>query len=175
MKKLLNSELNRLSVEEFKAVEKLPVMIVLDNIRSQNNIGSVFRTCDAFLMQGIFLCGITSVPPHREIHKTALGATESVDWKYFGQTIEAVRELREQGYRILAIEQAEGSIMLQDFRWETGEKIALVFGNEIDGVSGEVMDEIDGCIEIPQYGTKHSINISVSAGIVLWHLRCHVH
>jgi tRNA G18 (ribose-2'-O)-methylase SpoU len=171
MKKLLNSELNRLAVGECRAVEKLPVMIVLDNIRSQNNIGSVFRTCDAFLMQGICLCGITSVPPHREIQKTALGATESVDWKYFDESIEAIRMLREQGYRIIAIEQAEGSLMLQDFRWNGEEKIALVFGNEIDGVSEAVMAEIDACIEIPQYGTKHSVNISVSAGIVLWHIR----
>lgn len=167
----MNSELERLSVEEFRTAEKLPAVIVLDNIRSQNNIGSVFRTADAFLMERIVLCGITSVPPHREIQKTALGATESVDWIYFEDARLAVMQLKKEGYTIYAIEQAEGSVMLQDFLWDSHDKIALVFGNEIGGVSEEVMSVADGCIEIPQFGTKHSINIAVSAGIVLWHMR----
>jgi len=168
MKKLRNDELNRKTVEEFKVAGKHPVRVVLDNVRSQNNIGSIFRTCDAFLLEGMVLCGITSVPPHREISKTALGATESVEWKYNESTLEAIRELRGQGYRILAVEQAEESRMLHEIHPVPGERYALVFGHEIHGVSQEVVDACDGVIEIPQHGTKHSLNISVSAGIVLW-------
>jgi 23S rRNA (guanosine2251-2'-O)-methyltransferase len=169
MKKLRNEELNRKTVAEFKQAGKLPVRVVLDNVRSQNNIGSVFRTCDAFLLEGIDLCGITSTPPHREISRTALGATESVEWVYYENTLDAVQRLREKGYRILAVEQAEGSLMLQQVVPEAGVKYALVFGHEINGVSQEVVDTCDGVIEIPQHGTKHSLNIAVSAGIVLWH------
>lgn len=168
MKKLRNEELNRKTVEEFKQAGKIPVRVILDNVRSQNNVGSVFRTCDAFLLEGIDLCGITSVPPHREISRTALGATESVEWKYHENTLEAIRQLKEKGYRILAVEQAEGSVMLQQAAPEPGVHVALVFGHEINGVSQEVVDACDGVIEIPQHGTKHSLNIAVSAGIVLW-------
>jgi 23S rRNA (guanosine2251-2'-O)-methyltransferase len=168
MRKRTMPELNRLSVEEFKNAEKMPVVIVLDNIRSQNNIGSVFRTADAFRLQGVHLCGITATPPHREIHKTALGATESVDWQYFPSTIEAVKSLMLQGYTILAVEQAEGSVMLSDFFPVTGNKIAIVFGNEVNGIEDEVLHYASECIEIPQFGTKHSINVSVAVGIVIW-------
>jgi tRNA G18 (ribose-2'-O)-methylase SpoU len=168
MKKLRNEELNRKTVEEFKVAGKHPVKVVLDNVRSQNNIGSIFRTCDAFLLEGMVLCGITSVPPHREISKTALGATESVEWTYHESTLEAIRELRAQGYLILAVEQAEGSLMLHEIHPAAGERYALVFGHEIHGVSQEVVDACDAVIEIPQHGTKHSLNIAVSAGIVLW-------
>lgn len=170
MRKLTMPELNRLSVEEFKAAAKVPVVIVLDNIRSQNNIGSVFRTADAFRMEAICLCGITATPPHREIHKTALGATESVDWKYYATTAEAVRELVAKGYTVLAVEQAEGSTLLNDFNPAPGAKIAVVFGNEVNGVDETVLPLVAGCLEIPQYGTKHSINISVAAGIISWDL-----
>jgi 23S rRNA (guanosine2251-2'-O)-methyltransferase len=168
MRKLKISELNRISTEEFKRNKKIPIVVVLDNIRSQNNTGSVFRTADAFMLQGIFLCGITATPPHREIHKTALGATDSVDWKYFENVIHAIEELKRKAYKVLAVEQADESILLQDFIPLADEKIALVFGNEVHGVSDDVMDIVDGCIEIPQYGTKHSLNVSVSAGIVIW-------
>lgn len=168
MKKLRNDELDRKTVEEFKAAVKHPVKIVLDNVRSQNNIGSIFRTCDAFLLEGLVLCGITSVPPHREISKTALGATESVEWVYKESTLDAIRDLRDQGYRILAVEQASGSRMLHEISPKPGDRYALVFGHEIHGVSQEVVDVSDGVIEIPQHGTKHSLNIAVSAGIVLW-------
>jgi len=161
-------ELNRLSVEEFKNAEKMPVVLVLDNIRSQNNIGSVFRTADAFRLQGVHLCGITATPPHREIHKTALGATESVDWQYFPSTIDSIKNLMQQGYTILAVEQAEGSILLTDFSPVSGNKIAIVFGNEVNGIEDEVLQFASECIEIPQYGTKHSINVSVAVGIVIW-------
>ena len=170
MRKRTMPELNRLSVEEFKSAEKMPVVVVLDNIRSQNNTGSVFRTADAFRLQGVYLCGITATPPHREIHKTALGATESVDWQYFPATLEAVKSLLAQGYTILAVEQAEGSILLTDFRPAAGGKFAIVFGNEVNGVDDEVLPFASGCIEIPQYGTKHSINVSVAVGIVIWDL-----
>lgn len=170
MRKLLNSELNRLSANDFKEADKLPVVIVLDNIRSQHNIGSVFRTSDAFLMQAIYLCGITATPPHREIHKTALGATDTVSWKYFETTRMAIEALKSEGYKIIAIEQAEESINLEDFSVDNNEKTALIFGNEVDGVSEEIMQLADACIEIPQYGTKHSLNISVSAGIVIWEI-----
>ena len=161
-------ELNRLTIEEFKAAEKLPLVIVLDNIRSQNNIGSIFRTADAFRLQGVYLCGITAIPPHREIHKTALGSTESVDWRYFSSTLEAIKSLHQQGYMILAAEQAEGSVLLPDFQPIIGNKFAIIFGNEVNGVDNEVLTFVAGCLEIPQYGTKHSINVSVAVGIVIW-------
>ena len=168
MKKLLNEELNRKTVEEFKKAGKYPLMIVLDDVRSLNNIGSVFRTCDAFLVEGIFLCGITATPPHREISKTALGATEWVHWQYFESTLNAVQELRKQEYRIYAVEQTVHSSELHNFPVHDGQKYALVFGHEIRGVKQEVVDLCDGAIEIPQHGTKHSLNIAVSAGIVIW-------
>jgi 23S rRNA (guanosine2251-2'-O)-methyltransferase len=168
MKKLLNEELNRKTVEEFRMAGKYPVIVVLDNVRSLNNIGSVFRTCDAFLLEGIFLCGITATPPHREISKTALGATESVNWKYFQETQDAVAWLRNQGYQVFAVEQTVGSIPLQAFQVAEEKKYALIFGHEIKGVDQEVVDLCDGSIEIPQHGTKHSLNIAVSAGVVLW-------
>ena len=170
MRKLKNSELNRLSVDEFKEVEKLPIIVVLDNIRSLNNIGSVFRTSDAFLLEKIYLCGITAQPPHRDIHKTALGATESVDWEYMQDTLECVTKLQAEGFYCLAIEQANNSVMLNDFDQSSYSKIAVVFGNEVKGVQQSVIDKCDNCIEIPQLGTKHSLNISVSAGVVLWEL-----
>jgi tRNA G18 (ribose-2'-O)-methylase SpoU len=163
-------ELNRKSVTEFKQSEKFPIVVVLDNIRSMHNVGSVFRTADAFLLQAIHLCGYTPQPPHRDIHKTALGATETVDWKYYKQTTEAVKELKEEGYKVFAIEQVQESIMLDHFKVDEIEKIAVVFGNEVSGVEEEVLHLCDGCIEIPQLGMKHSLNISVAAGIVLWEL-----
>ncbi len=168
MRKLLNEELGRLSVGEFKEASKIPVVIVLDNIRSQNNIGSVFRTADAFRMMGIVLCGITATPPHREIHKTALGATESVHWEYFQDTVTAITGLKERGYLILSVEQAEGALSLENIQLYPDKKYALVFGHEVRGVEQKVLDLSDYCIEIPQYGTKHSLNISVAAGIVIW-------
>ncbi len=170
MRKLSNDELDRKSVEEFRVSEKSPFTIVLDNIRSFHNVGSVFRSADAFLVEAIYLCGITGTPPHREIHKTALGATESVIWKYFGTTLEAIDELKKEGYGIISIEQAEESVSLRDFNPKTGKKYGLVFGHEINGVAQEVVDKSDYVIEIPQFGTKHSFNISVTVGIVLWDL-----
>ena len=170
MRKLLNKELGRKSIEQFHENIKSPFVIVLDNVRSQANVGSVFRTSDAFLAEKICLCGITSTPPHRDIRKTALGATESVNWSYYPSAMEAVRDLREKGYRIIGIEQVEGSLQLQDFVMDVNEKYALVFGNEVHGVDQEVIDNCDQCIEIPQFGTKHSFNIAVSTGIVLWEL-----
>ena len=167
-KKLKLDELNRASVEEFKEQQKLPIAVVLDNVRSMHNIGSIFRTSDGFAVEQVCLCGITAQPPHREIEKTALGATQSVNWKYFETPLQAIEQLRLDGYRIIAIEQAENSIMLNDFTPFTDEKYALIFGNEVNGVSDEVMQIADICIEIPQFGTKHSFNIVVSAGIVLW-------
>ena len=168
MKKLKNEELGRLSVSEFKESKKIPVVIVLDNIRSMNNIGSAFRTGDAFIVEKILLCGITAKPPHRDIQKTALGATESVEWTHFENTEEAVGKLQEEGYTVISIEQAEESQELQNFHFGNSSKYALVFGNEVFGVQEGVMKLVDDCIEIPQYGTKHSLNISVSLGIVLW-------
>lgn len=168
MRKLKLDELNRVSVDEFKEQEKLPVAVVLDNVRSMHNVGSIFRTSDGFAVEQVILCGITGQPPHREIEKTALGATQSIDWKYFPDTLQAVQELRDNGYQIIAIEQAENSLMLHQFEPQGGKKYALIFGNEVNGVSDEVMKQIDTCIEIPQFGTKHSFNIVVSAGIVLW-------
>ena len=170
MRKLTNDELNRKSVAEFRASEKSPFLIVLDNVRSLNNVGSVFRTADAFLVEAVWLCGITATPPHREIQKTALGATESVEWKYFESSAEAVRLLKKSGYTIVPVEQAEGSVSLDRFATESGRKYALIFGHEIRGVTEEVVNLSDACIEIPQYGTKHSFNVAVSAGIVLWEL-----
>ena len=186
MRKTANSELDRLSVADFKAAEKNPFVLVLDNVRSFHNVGSVFRTADAFLLEGIYLCGITARPPHRDIRKTALGATETVAWQHFETTTAAIRDLKAQNYLIIAIEQADESVMLQDIRFEKlltdffkkndvelpKEKIkyALVLGHEVKGVSKEAMQMIDACIEIPQYGTKHSLNISVSAGLVIWDL-----
>jgi 23S rRNA (guanosine2251-2'-O)-methyltransferase len=170
MRKLLNKELERKTVEQFRKSDKAPFVIVLDNVRSQSNIGSIFRTADAFVTEAIYLCGITATPPHREIQKTALGATEAVAWRYFTRTIDAVNDLKEEGYRIIGIEQAEGSISLDKFRTEEGIKYALIFGHEINGVGQEVLNNCDSCIEIPQFGTKHSFNIAISVGIVLWEL-----
>ena len=162
-------DLNRKSPEQFKQAEKVPIVIVLDNVRSMNNIGSVFRTADAFLLQAIYLCGVTATPPHREIHKTALGATETVTWKHFSATIEAVNELKKEGFTVYAVEQAEKSIMLDKIDIPS-KKIALVFGNEISGVEQSALDACEACIEIPQFGTKHSINLAVSVGIVVWEI-----
>lgn len=172
MRKLKITELNRLSAEEFKNVEKLPLVVVLDNIRSLHNIGSVFRTSDAFRVAIIYLCGITATPPHAEIHKTALGAEDTVDWKYFNDTLDAVKELRDNGFDIFSVEQVEGSVMLENFVPEKGKKYAVILGNEVKGVRQDVVDASDGCIEIPQYGTKHSLNVSVTSGIVIWDLFC---
>lgn len=170
MRKLKNTELNRLDVETFKLTEKTPLIVILDNIRSLNNIGSVFRTSDAFAIEKIYLCGITAVPPNKEIHKTALGATESVDWEYVEDTLTLVEKLKSEGIVTAAIEQAEKSVKLQDFNVKSAEKYAIVMGNEVKGVQQEVVDACDYCIEIPQFGTKHSLNISVTTGIVLWDL-----
>jgi len=168
MRKLKNSELNRISPKEFKETDKSPVIVILDNIRSLNNIGSVFRTSDAFLVEKIFLCGITAIPPHKDINKTALGSTESVDWEYKASTVELVNELKKEGVTILSVEQCKGSTKLDEYIFTKDKKYALVFGNEIKGVSQEVIDQSHNVIEIPQLGTKHSLNISVSVGILLW-------
>ena len=168
MRKLTMPELNRLNVADYHSVTKLPVIIVLDNIRSMENVGSFFRTADAFRIETIYLCGITARPPHREIHKTALGADESVAWQYFATTAEACEHLKDMGYRIFAVEQVEGSIMLDEFN--TPEKSAYIFGNEVDGVDDAVLNYCEQAVEIPQKGTKHSLNVSVSAGIVMFHL-----
>jgi len=170
MRKLGMDELNRKSVNEFRGSEKTPVIVVLDNIRSMHNVGSVFRTADAFLLQGILLCGYTPQPPHRDIHKTALGATETVDWQYFSTTVEAVRSLKEEGFAVFAVEQVVGSVLLQEFAGRHPGPLAVVFGNEVSGVGEEVLALCDGSIEIPQWGMKHSLNISIAAGIVLWEL-----
>ena len=161
--------MGRISVDEFRQAEKLPLVVVLDSVRSLYNVGSVFRTCDAFRVSGVVLCGITATPPNAEIHKTALGAEDSVDWHYYKDTMEAVSWLRKEGYCLLAIEQCEGSTMLTDFRPEKDKKYAVVLGNEVKGVQQQVVDACDGCLEIPQFGTKHSMNVSVTAGIVIWH------
>lgn len=170
MRKLLNEELGRMDVDSYKQSSKHPFVLVLDNIRSLNNIGSAFRTGDAFRVEAIYLCGITACPPHREIQKTALGATQSVDWLYFDNTLKAVEKLQSDGYRIVAVEQADQSTSLPDFEVRPNEKLALVFGNEVKGVEEEVVKIADEVIEIPQFGTKHSLNISVSIGVVLWDL-----
>ncbi len=170
MRKLRITELNRISVEEFKEADKLPLVVVLDNVRSLHNVGSVFRTADAFRVECIYLCGITATPPHAEMHKTALGAEFTVDWKYVGNAVDAVDNLKKEGYTIYSIEQAEGSTMLNSLELDSTKKYAVVLGNEVKGVQQEVIDHSDGCIEIPQYGTKHSLNVSVTAGIVIWNL-----
>lgn len=168
MRKIRNEELGRKTIEEFKQSSKIPITVVLDNIRSMNNIGSVFRTSDAFLIEKIFLCGITAQPPHNDIRKTALGATESVDWEYYEKTENAVKYLKSEKYIIIAIEQVEKSIMLNNFTIDNNKKYALIFGNEVKGVQQQIVNMCDFFIEIPQEGTKHSLNISVSAGVVLW-------
>ena len=170
MRKLKNNELDRLSVDQYKEIIKPPITVVMDNIRSCNNIGSVFRTSDALLIENVMLCGITATPPNKDIHKTALDAEKSVPWEYFEETEMAVRKLKEDGYQVWAVEQVENSVSLPDFMPQKDQKLALVFGNEVKGVQQSVVDLCDGAIEIPQYGTKHSFNISVSAGIVLWDL-----
>lgn len=169
-RKLKITELNRISAEEFKRADKLPLVVILDNVRSLHNIGSVFRTSDAFRVECIYLCGITATPPHPEMHKTALGAEFTVDWKYVNNAVEAVDNLRQEGYIVFSVEQAENSIMLENIQLEQGKRYAVVLGNEVKGVQQEVIDHSDGCIEIPQYGTKHSLNVSVTAGIVIWDL-----
>jgi tRNA G18 (ribose-2'-O)-methylase SpoU len=169
-KKLKNTELNRITVEEFKATEKTPLIVVLDNIRSLNNVGSVFRTSDAFLIEKIYLCGITATPPNKEIHKTALGATASVDWEYVEDTLTLIEKLKDSKIKVLAIEQAENSTKLDTFFPEKDQKYAIVMGNEVKGVQQEAVNASDECIEIPQLGTKHSLNISVTTGVVLWDL-----
>ena len=170
MRKLENSELDRKSIEDFKQSEKTPLILVLDDVRSLNNIGSVFRTADAFLIEKIVLCGITATPPNKEIHKTALGATETVTWEHSKDILEVIRNLKKEGVIVIAIEQVENAVFLQNFEVDNDKKYALVFGNEVYGVSQEAVALCDGCIEIPQLGTKHSLNISVSAGIVVWDL-----
>jgi 23S rRNA (guanosine2251-2'-O)-methyltransferase len=168
MRKLRNSELNRLSVADYKSIEKTPLVVVLDNIRSCNNIGSVFRTSDALLIEKVYLCGITATPPNAEIHKTALDAEKTVEWEYFEETVDVITELQSKRFKVYAIEQVENSISLPDFSPVDGEKVAVVFGNEVKGVQQKVVNICNGSIEIPQFGTKHSFNVSVSAGIVLW-------
>jgi 23S rRNA (guanosine2251-2'-O)-methyltransferase len=170
MRKLRMEELSRKSPAEIREAEKLPVILLLENIRSMHNVGSVFRTADAFLAEAIYLCGYTPQPPHRDIHKTALGATETVTWKYIENSVDAVKLLKAEGYRILAVEQVSDSVPLQRFKLLSGEKIVLIFGNEVVGVREELLDYCDGCIEIPQFGMKHSLNVSVAAGMVLWEL-----
>ena len=170
MRKLANEELNRISKDEFKESEKTPIIVILDDIRSLHNIGSVFRTSDAFLLEKIYLCGITATPPNKEIHKTALGATDTVAWEYAKDVLEVIQKLKEENLKIYSVEQTENSIMLNDFQVETNERYALIFGNEVKGVSQEAINLSDGVIEIPQLGSKHSLNISVSAGIVIWDL-----
>ena len=169
MRKIANEELGRPTAEEFAAMEKTPVTVVLDNVRSQQNVGAFFRTGDAFGVERIALCGITAVPPARDIHKTALGAEQTVPWSYFATTEECIARLHEEGYEVLAVEQVEGAVMLGEWRPEPGRRYALVFGNEVEGVSQEAVDRCDGAVEIPQVGTKHSLNVSVSGGVVLWH------
>lgn len=169
MEKLRTIEMQRLTVEEFRKAEKLPLIVVLDDVRSMHNVGSVFRTGDAFRIEAVYLCGITSTPPMAEIHKTALGAEDSVSWRYYSTALEALEALKAEGYIVLSIEQAHGSTKLQDFTPAGQDKYAVVLGNEVKGVHQEVVDASDGCIEIPQFGTKHSMNVSVTAGIIIWH------
>ncbi|MDR1005136.1 MAG: RNA methyltransferase [Prevotellaceae bacterium] len=170
MRKLKINELHRISVSEFKEATKVPLVVVLDNVRSLHNIGAVFRTSDAFRVECIYLCGITATPPHTEMHKTALGAELTVDWRYFDSAVAAVDSLKEAGYAVYAVEQVEGSVMLGNLTLERGKKYAVVLGNEVKGVQQEVVNHCDGCMEIPQYGTKHSLNVSVAAGIVIWEM-----
>lgn len=166
--KLSMQQLGRISVDEYKSSEKSPLIIIADNVRSMHNVGSIFRTSDAFLVEKIYLCGITPTPPHREIQKTALGATESVDWQYAENTVEVVNQLKKEGWTILALEQTTNSVMLDELKVEKGEKIAIVLGNEVEGIDQEVINLCDKAVEIPQFGTKHSFNVSVSCGIMLW-------
>lgn len=167
-RKLKLEELNRISVEKFKSAEKIPLVVVLDNVRSQHNIGSIFRTSDAFRVEEILLCGITSTPPNVEIHKTALGAENAVKWRYYEETLAAVEALKQDGYRVFSIEQTKNSLPLETFQPEPGQKYGVIFGHEVHGVQQEVVNASHGCIEIPQHGTKHSLNVSVTAGIVIW-------
>lgn len=169
MRKLKVTEMNRLTVDEFRTSDKMPLTVVLDDVRSLYNVGAVLRSCDAFRVEEVVLCGITAAPPHPEIHKTALGAEDSVSWRHADSALEAVLELRRQGVTVMAVEQCEGSTMLNTFVPETGRRYAIVLGNEVKGVRQDVVDECDGCLEIPQFGTKHSLNVSVTAGIVVWH------
>lgn len=168
MRKLKTIEMHRLSVDEFKAAEKLPLIVVLDNVRSLYNVGSVFRSADAFRVEAVWLCGVTGCPPNAEIHKTALGGEDSVDWKYFKNTEDAVKELHEKGYFVWSVEQVEGSTKLQDLKVGKDAACAVILGNEVKGVQQSVVDMSDGCLEIPQFGTKHSLNVSTTAGIVVW-------
>lgn len=168
MKKLTILEMGRMNTEEFKQSQKMPLVVVLDDVRSMYNVGSVFRTADAFRVSSIYLCGITATPPHAEIHKTALGAEDTVEWRYFGNTMEAIQSLRDEGYYIYSIEQCQGSTMLQTLQTDSTKKYAVVMGNEVKGVKQEVIDNSDGCLEIPQFGTKHSLNVSTTAGMVIW-------
>jgi tRNA G18 (ribose-2'-O)-methylase SpoU len=170
MKKIENADLDRISIEEFKTIKKLPITIILDDIRSLHNVGSVFRTSDAFLINEIILCGITASPPNKEIHKTALGATETVNWQYHASIIEVIQQLKEKNYKIFAVEQVENSIKLNDFKLNQQVNYALIFGNEVKGVAQKAINLCDGAIEIPQLGTKHSLNIAVSCGVVVWDL-----
>lgn len=170
MRKWKITEMNRISVDEFHRAEKLPLVVVLDNVRSLHNVGAVFRTSDAFRLEALYLCGITATPPQPEIHKTALGAEDAVDWIYYADTRQAVQHLIDEGYQVWAVEQAEGSTLLQKVQVEPGKRYALVLGNEVKGVQQEVIDMCDGCVEIPQYGTKHSLNVSVTAGILIWEM-----
>lgn len=167
-RKLNVEELNRISIEEFREAKKIPLVVVLDNVRSRHNIGSVFRTGDAFRVEEIILCGITATPPNAEIHKTALGAEDSMKWRYFENPLPAIEELKARGYTVFSIEQAENSLLLDTLRLDKNEKYAVIFGHEVHGVQQVVIDASDGCVEIPQYGTKHSLNVSVTAGIVIW-------
>ena len=169
MRKLSTIEMKRLTAEEYRQAQKVPLVMVLDDVRSMHNVGSVLRTADAFRLEGVWMCGITGTPPHAEIHKTALGAEDSVDWRYCTTALEAVKKLKEEGVEVLAVEQAEGSTMLQDFSRDPSRRYAIVLGNEVKGVHQEVIDQCDGCLEIPQNGTKHSMNVSVAAGIVIYH------
>ncbi|MDR2920539.1 MAG: RNA methyltransferase [Tannerella sp.] len=168
MRKLKITELNRLTSDEYKVSSKMPLTIVLDHVRSLNNVGSVFRTADAFRLESVYLCGITATPPHPEIHKTALGAEDTVDWHYYENTVDAVNTLKEQGYILCAIEQTEGSVLLNELKLDADKKYVLILGHEVKGVQQEIVDQCDFCVEIPQYGTKHSLNVSVAAGIVIW-------
>lgn len=170
MRKLSMDELNRLSVEDFKQTDKMPFIVVLENIRSAYNVGSVFRTADAFLLEAIYICGYTCCPPHKEIKKTALGAEETVAWKHFINASEAILELKEMGYKVFSVEQASGSTMLNNLNFDVTDKIAVIFGNEVTGVEQTTIQQSEGCIEIPQFGMKHSLNISTAAGVVMWEL-----
>lgn len=168
MRKLKLDELGRISAEEYKGIEKHPIVVVLDNVRSMHNVGAVFRTSDAFLIDKIYLCGITATPPHKEIHKTAIGAENSVEWEYVKDSNELVAKLKKDNYQIITIEQTEGSVLLNEFEVDHNQKYAIIMGNEVDGVQQSIIDQCDTCIEIPQSGTKHSLNVSVCTGIILW-------